>query len=234
VLGHAPKGGKAAKPIASAPSKGDGRGNVGPNRCNLTHMKVGDSGANSIDKSSRALREDSSMKVLDLEDNKVGPPDSRQLHVVAAKVLMKIMYGARFARPDLLRAVCVLARRITNWDEDCDKRLLRLISYINSTLSYRLKGWINDSCQDLQQQYFSDADVAGCLQTQRSTTGSFGMIWGENSSFPISMTSKRQTCVSHSTPEAELVAMDTTLRVVAMPSRIMWDTLVPTMKAFVF
>jgi hypothetical protein len=60
------------------------------------------------------------------------------------------------------------------------------------------------------------------------------MIWGENSSFPISMTSKRQTCVSHSTPEAELVAMDTTLRVVAMPSRIMWDTLVPTMKAFVF
>jgi cytidylate kinase len=94
-----------------------------------------------------------------LEDNKVGPPDARQLHVVAAKVLMKIMYGARFARPDLLRAVCVLARRITNWDEDCDKRLLRLISYINSTLSYRLKGWINDSCQDLQQQYFSDADL---------------------------------------------------------------------------
>ena len=90
VLGHAPKGGKAAKPMASAPSKGDGRGNVGPKtRCNLTHMKVGDSGASSIDKSSRALREDSSMKVLDLEDNKVGPPDARQLHVVAAKVLMK-------------------------------------------------------------------------------------------------------------------------------------------------
>ena len=127
--------------MASAPSKGDGRGNVGPeSRCNLTHMKVGDSGANCIDKSSRALRENSSMKALDLEDNKVGPPDARQLHVVAAKVLMKIMCGARFARPDLLRAVCVLARRITHWDEDCDKRLLRLVSYINSTLSYRLKG----------------------------------------------------------------------------------------------
>ena len=41
------------------------------------------------------------------------------------------------------------------------------------------------------------------------------------------MSSKRQTCVSHSTPEAELVAMDTTLRVVAIPIKIMWDTLAP-------
>ena len=46
----------------------------------------------------------------------------RQLHIIAAKILMKIMYGARFARPDLLRAVCVLARRITKWDDDCDKK----------------------------------------------------------------------------------------------------------------
>ena len=64
----------------------------------------------------------------------------RQLHIIAANILMTIMYGARFARPDLLRAVCVLARRITKWDDDCDKRLLRLVAYINSTLHYWFKG----------------------------------------------------------------------------------------------
>ena len=159
---------------------------------------------------------------------------NRQLQVIAAKILMKIMYGARFARPDLLRAVCVLARRITKWDLDCDKRLLRLVSYIQSTLEYRLKGWIGDSPEHLEQHYYSDADFAGCVQTQRSTTGAFGMIWGPNSCFPIAMLSKRQSCVSHSTPEAELVAMDTTLRVVAMPAHVMWDVLSHAIKPTFF
>ena len=45
------------------------------------------------------------------------------------------------------------------------------------------------------------------------------------------MMSKRQTCVSHSTPEAELVAMDTTLRVLDIPSRIMCDALAPDVKS---
>ena len=47
------------------------------------------------------------------------------------------------------------------------------------------------------------------------------------------MLSKRQTCVSHSTPEAELVALGTTLRAVAMPSHIVWDTLSHAIKSVV-
>ena len=91
---------------------------------------------------------------------------------------MKIMYGARMARQDLLRAVCVLARMLTRWDEMCDKRLLRLVSYINSTLGYRLRGWIGDKGKFLEHHSFSDADFAGCVDTQRSTTGSFHMFCG--------------------------------------------------------
>ena len=82
------------------------------------------------------------------------PTPNKQTHIVGAKILMKIMYGARFARPDLLRAVCVLARRLTQWDTECDKRVHRLICYINSTLHYRLKGWIGDSPKSLEQPYF--------------------------------------------------------------------------------
>ena len=119
-------------------------------------------------------------------------------------------------------------------NDECDKRLLRLVAYINSTLHYRLKGWIGDSPRKLEQHYFSDADFAGCLQTQRSTTGAFAAICEPNSMFPTAMMSRRQTCVSHSTPEAELVAMDTTLRVVAMPTRVICDVLSPSMKGVMF
>ena len=45
----------------------------------------------------------------------------------AAKVLMKVLYAARYARFDLLRAVCYLAQYITKWDDACDRRLYRLM-----------------------------------------------------------------------------------------------------------
>ena len=86
----------------------------------------------------------------------------------------------------------------------------------------------------MEQHYSSDADFVGCVQTQRSITGSFGMNLGPSSCFPIVMLSNRQTCVSHTTPEAELVAMDTTLRVIAEPSHIMWDTMSHAIEPTVF
>ena len=36
---------------------------------------------------------------------------------------MKVLYAARYARFDLLRAVCYLAQYITKWDQECDRRL---------------------------------------------------------------------------------------------------------------
>ena len=35
--------------------------------------------------------------------------------------------------------------------------------------------------------------------------------------------SKKQACVSHSTPEAEIVAADFALRTVGLPALILWD-----------
>ena len=61
-----------------------------------------------------------------------------QLQFLAARVLMKILYGARYARPDLLRAVCGLATKVTKWDAQADKEIHRLVEYINSTLHLSL------------------------------------------------------------------------------------------------
>ncbi len=52
---------------------------------------------------------------------------SGKLSTIACKCLMKIMYIARFARPDLLRAVGALSTMITKWDELCDRKLYRII-----------------------------------------------------------------------------------------------------------
>ena len=74
---------------------------------------------------------------------------------------MKIMYIARFARQDLLRAVGVLTTMITRWDETCDRQMFRIIRYINGTVSWRQVGFIGDSPNNIQLGLFSDADLAG-------------------------------------------------------------------------
>ena len=48
---------------------------------------------------------------------------------------------------------------------------------------------------------------------------------GEFSFIPLTALSKRQTCVSHSTPEAEIVAADLAVRTEGMPALTLWETL---------
>ena len=57
---------------------------------------------------------------------------------IALKVLMKILYAARYCRPDLLRATCALARRVSKWTTECDRRLHILVSYMHLTVNNTL------------------------------------------------------------------------------------------------
>ena len=61
---------------------------------------------------------------------------------IAARVLMKVLFAARMARYDLIRAVQGLAARVTKWSSDREKALHRLICYIHSTLDYKLKAFV--------------------------------------------------------------------------------------------
>eukprot|EP00959_Pyramimonas_sp_CCMP1952_P292118 6109462-Pyramimonas_sp.AAC.1 len=56
----------------------------------------------------------------------------------AAKVMMKILCGARMARPDLLSAVCKTAACVTKWTEQQDIDLFRIICILKATTHYRL------------------------------------------------------------------------------------------------
>ena len=81
----------------------------------------------------------------------------------ASKVLMKVLYAARMARFDLLRPVGYLASMVTKWDSDCDRKLYRMMCYIESSLELRMVSWVGDKRGDLGPHLFADADFAGCI-----------------------------------------------------------------------
>ena len=89
----------------------------------------------------------------------------------AASIAMTSLYGARFVRVDVLRIVGLLATAFTRWTPECDKRLHRLVSYLDATVEAMQIGWIADDLTQMQPYLYADADFAGCVLTQRSTTG---------------------------------------------------------------
>ena len=144
---------------------------------------------------------------------------------IACKVLMKVLYAARMARYDLLKAVSLLASRVTKWDKTCDLELHRLMCYINSTLDLTLISYVGDPIDALEVRLYTDADFAGDSGNSRSTSGTFLCISGPHSSAPLSGQSKKQTAVSHSTPEAEIISADHGVRNSGLPAIGLWEVL---------
>ena len=159
--------------------------------------------------------------------------DRGQLGPLATSILMRILYAAREARFDLLRAVNKMSCMVAYWNSDADRRLEKLVSYIKSTLHYRQFGWIGDDAKFLQPHAYTDADFAGCARTLRSTTGIQMQIEGPNSCFPIAASSKRQPHVSDSTPAAELSALHTLLKAVAIPFADIAEKILPEVRGVV-
>ena len=96
---------------------------------------------------------------------------------------MKVFYAARLARFDLLRAVANLARYLTKWTKEMDLRLMKLMQYIKSTLSYRQTGWIGDPVEQLNLHLYADANFGGSLG--KSTSGIQLNVEGPHWSFSL-------------------------------------------------
>ena len=149
-----------------------------------------------------------------------------QLSHIAVKCLMKIMYIARFARQDLLAAARALTTMITKWGEMRDRKLFRIIKYMNGSAEWRQIGFIGDTPDELELELFSDADFVGDRADMRSTSGVFLALYGTHSFFPLMGQSKEQTAVSHSTVEAETVAADHAIRTSGIPALQLWENYV--------
>ena len=147
-----------------------------------------------------------------------------ELQPIASRVLMKVLFAARMARFDLLRATQGLASRVTKWSPDCDKSLHRLMCYIHTTLDRTMVGFVGDSPEACKTWLFADSDHAG-EHDNRSTSGCLLALVGPNTFYPLTAFSKKQTSTAMSSTEAEVTAANLALRAVGLPSSCLWSVI---------
>ena len=145
------------------------------------------------------------------------------MNVTAASIIMTTMYAARMAKPELSRCVQMMATQLTRWTDVEDKKLHRMMSYLHGRSSDALVGFIADPPELLRLAIFADSDFAGDRSDFKSTSGVFVALVGPQSFFPLSWGSKKQTCVSHSSVEAEIVALGVSRRTDAIPPLDLWE-----------
>ena len=144
------------------------------------------------------------------------------LQPIASKILMKVLFAARMARFDLLRATQGLASRVTKWSVDCDQALFRLMCYIHTTVDRKMHGFVGDPSSQIRLWLFADSDHAG-EHDSRSTSGCFLALIGPNTFYPLTACSKKQTSTAMSSTEAEVIAANVALRAVGLPSSCLWE-----------
>ena len=135
-----------------------------------------------------------------------------ELSQVCSQIVLKCLYLARIGRPDILWSVNKLARSITKRTKACDKRLNRLISYIHHTCEYKQYCHVGNTAKQCRLGLFQYSDFAGDLEDSKSTSGGTLCILGSRTFVPMSWMCKKQTSVSHSSTESEIISLDTGLR----------------------
>ena len=70
---------------------------------------------------------------------------------------------------------------------------------------------------------FQDSDFAGDLEDSKSTSGGTLSVFGSHTFVPLSWMCKKQTSVSHSSTESEIISLDTGLRLDGLPALELWD-----------
>ena len=147
-------------------------------------------------------------------------------HPVCSQIVLKCRNLARVGRPDILWSVNKLARSITKWTKACDKRLNRLISNIHHTCEYRQYCHLGNTAKQCRLGLFQDFDFAGDLEDSKSTTGRTLCIFGSPTIVPMSWMCKKQTSVSHSSTESEIISLDTGLRLDRLVTLELWGLIV--------
>ena len=158
-----------------------------------------------------------------IDDHLLPPEDFTTVGLV-----LKCLYLARLARPDLAWTINTQAREVTKWNVACDKRLKRLICYINSSAADCLYNYMGDPADKCKLVLFCDASFAGDLRDSKSTGGGILTLMGPSTFVVLSWVCKKQGAVSHSSSEAEIIAMDAAVRMEGLPAIHLWDLVIDT------
>ena len=111
-------------------------------------------------------------------------------------------------------------------DKACDKRLNRLISYIDHTCEYKQYCYVGNTAKRCRLGLFQDSDFVGDLEDSKSTSGGTLCIFGSHTFVPMCWVCGGQTSVSHSSTESEIISLDAGLRLDGIPALDLWDLIV--------
>ena len=140
---------------------------------------------------------------------------------------MRLETEQKLARsPKITSTVNNLARSITKWTKACDKRLNRLISYIHHTCEYKQFCFVGNTAKQCRLGLLQDSDFAGYLEDSKSTSGGTLCIFGSHTFVQKSWMCKKQTSVSHSSTESEIIPLDAGLRLDGILALDLWDLIV--------
>ena len=149
-----------------------------------------------------------------------------ELSKVSSQIVVKCLYLPRIGRPDIQWSVNKLARSITKWTKASDKRLSRLISYIHHTSKYKQYCHMGNTAKQCRLGLFQDSDFAGDLEDSKSTSGGTLSILGSHKFVPISWMCTKQTSVSHSSTESEIISLDAGLWMDGIPALDLRDLVI--------
>ena len=147
-----------------------------------------------------------------------------ELSSTCSQIVLKCLYLARIGRPDILWSVNKLARSITKWTKACDKRLNRLISYIHHTCDYKQYCHVGSTAK--QNRSGQTPILQEILRTQNPLLVERCACFGIHAFVPISWMCKKQTSVSHSLTDSEIISLDAGLRLAGIPALDLWDLIV--------
>ena len=152
-----------------------------------------------------------------------GLTEKGKLSEISARVVLKCLYLASVGRPELLWTVNLLARQVTRWTKACDRRMERLVSYIHHNRDHTHTNYVGDPPEDCLLVLFQDASFAGDLTDSKSTSGGLLALWGPKTFVTLAWRCKKQTAVSHSSAEAEIISLDAGVRMEGNPALVLWD-----------
>ncbi|KAG6438777.1 hypothetical protein O3G_MSEX000215 [Manduca sexta] len=145
--------------------------------------------------------------------------ESLEIEKSCRSLIGSLLY-ATCTRPDLSVAVGFLSRYVHCASLALFKCLKRVLRYISGTIDLSLTYKCDNIGQNVcKLQGFSDSDWAGDILDRKSTSGQIFYIF----ECPISWCSKKQSCVSLSSCEAEYVALSSAIMEGSFLRKLMLD-----------
>ena len=151
----------------------------------------------------------------------------RILSTVCSQFVLKCLYLVRIGRFDVICSVNKLARAATKWTKSCEKRLARLISCIHQTSEYQ-QYCCGKHSTTMQIEIVSRLWFPGDLELELKTRNQHqdSVHFGSHTFVPTCWMCKKQTSVSHSSTEVEIISLDAGSRMDGIPALTLWDLVI--------